>query len=55
MIVIVTRFIPLSLLTINLKMATVAWKEYCAEYQWLNELQESVDRCTGSRDIPEYC
>ena len=28
----------------------VAWKEYCVEY-WLKELQESLDRCTGIRDI----
>ena len=28
----------------------VAWKEYCEEY-WLKELQESMDRCTGRRDI----
>ena len=31
---------------------TVAWTEYCAEY-WLKELQESMDRCTGRRDITE--
>ena len=30
----------------------VAWKEYCAEY-WLKELQESMNRCTGRRDITE--
>ena len=30
----------------------VAWEEYCAEY-WLKELQESMDRCTGCRDITE--
>ena len=30
----------------------VAWKEYCAEY-WFKELQESMDRCTGRRDITE--
>ena len=30
----------------------VDWKEYCAEY-WLKELQESMDRCTGRRDITE--
>ena len=30
----------------------VAWKEYCVEY-WLKELQESMDRCTGRRDITE--
>ena len=30
----------------------VDWKQYCAEY-WLKELQESMDRCTGRRDISE--
>ena len=30
----------------------VARKEYCAEY-WLKELQESMDKCTGRRDITE--
>ena len=30
----------------------VALKEYCAEY-WLKKLQESMDRCTGHRDINE--
>ena len=30
----------------------VAWKEYCAEH-WLKELQGSMDRCTGLRDITE--
>ena len=30
----------------------VAWKEYCAE-DWLKELQESMDRCTGNHDITE--
>ena len=28
----------------------VAWKEYCAEY-WLNGLQKSMDRCTGSCNV----
>ena len=28
------------------------WKEYRAEH-WLKELQESIDRCTGRRDITE--
>ena len=32
----------------------VAWKEYCAGY-WFKELQESMDRCTGRRDITEIC
>ena len=30
----------------------VAWKEYCAEY-WSKELQESMDRCNGHRDITD--
>ena len=30
----------------------VAWKEYSAQY-WFKELQESIDRCTGRRDIAE--
>ena len=30
----------------------VAWKQYCEEY-WLKELQESMDRCTGRRNIIE--
>ena len=30
----------------------VAWKEDCAEY-WIKELQESMDRCTGRRDMTE--
>ena len=30
----------------------VPWKEYCVDY-WLKELQESVDRSTGCRDITE--
>ena len=30
----------------------VTWKEYCAEY-WLQELQESMNRNTGRRDIIE--
>ena len=30
----------------------VAWKEYCAE-DWLKELQESIGRRTGRRDVPE--
>ena len=58
MIVIVKGFIPLSPLSIVSTMIgyvgkqPVAWKEYCAEY-WLRELQESMDRCTGGRDITE--
>ena len=31
---------------------SVAWKEYYVEY-WFKELQESMDRCTGRRDITE--
>ena len=30
----------------------VVWKEYCVEY-WLKELQETMDKCTGHRDITE--
>ena len=30
----------------------VIWKEYSAE-DWLKELRESMDRCTGRRDITE--
>ena len=30
----------------------MALKEYCAEC-WLKELQKSMDRCTGRRDITE--
>ena len=30
----------------------VAWKEYCAEYLF-KELMESMNRCTGRRDITE--
>ena len=30
----------------------MALKEYCTEY-WLKELQESMDRCTGHRDLTE--
>ena len=30
----------------------VTWIEYRAEY-WLKELQESMDRCTGLRDVTE--
>ena len=28
----------------------VVWKEYCVEY-WLKKLLETMDRCTGHRDI----
>ena len=54
MLVIATGFIPLSRVFDNgyVGKQTVAWKEYCAEY-WLKELQESMDRCTGRRDITE--
>ena len=34
----------------NVGKQPVAWKEYCAEHR-LKELQESMDRCTGRRDI----
>ena len=30
----------------------VAWKESCVEY-WLQELKESMDRCTGRPDLTE--
>ena len=30
----------------------VSWKENSAEY-WLKELQESIDSCTGFRDLTE--
>ena len=30
----------------------VVWKDYCTEY-WLKELQESMDRSAGRRDITE--
>ena len=57
MIVIATRFIPLSSLPVVSIMVMwetppVAWKEYCSVY-WLKELQESMDRCTGRHDITE--
>ena len=35
-----------------LRKQPVAWNEYCAEY-WLKDLQESMDRCTGRRNITE--
>ena len=57
MIVIATGFIPLSPLSVVSTMAK--WEssqclgaEYSVEY-WLKELQESMDRCTGLRDITE--
>ena len=55
MIVIATGFIPLSPLVrcfdnSYLGKQPVVWKDYCAEY-WLKEVQESIDRCTGCRDI----
>ena len=53
MVVIATGFTPLSPLSVaNVGKQTVAWKEYCAEF-WLKELQESMDMCTGRRDITE--
>ena len=30
----------------------VAWKEHCVKY-WLKELHDSMDMCTGRRDITE--
>ena len=54
MIVIATGFIFLSPLSIVSTMGKqpVAWKEYCAEY-CLKKLQDSMNRCTGRRDITE--
>ena len=57
MIVIVTGFIPLSLLSIVFNNGyvgkqPVAWKEYCVK-SFLKEHQESMDRCTGCHDITE--
>ena len=36
----------------NVGKQQVAWKKYGAQY-WLKELQESIVRCTGRRDITE--
>ena len=55
MIVTATGFIPLSQLSVVstiVKWESSQWKEYCADY-WLKELQESMDRYTGHRDITE--
>ena len=57
MIVIATEYIPLSPLSVVSAMVIlgkqpVDWKKFCADY-WLKELQESMDRCTGRRDITE--
>ena len=57
MIVIATGFIPLSPLSVILTSGyvgkqPVAGKEYCVEY-WSKEVQESMDRCTGCRNITE--
>ena len=56
MTVIVTGFIPLTTVRFfdngYVGKQPVAWAEYCAEY-WLKELQESMDRCTGHRDMTE--
>ena len=55
MIVIATGFIPLSPLSVVSTMWEGSqWleKECCAEY-WINELQESMGKCTGRRDIIE--
>ena len=46
-----TGFIPLQPLSIVCRKAAMAWNEYCVE--WLNELQESMDRCFGCHDITE--
>ena len=55
--VVTKGFIPLSPLSVFFNddyvgKQPVASKEYCAEY-WLKELQESMDRCTGHRDMTE--
>ena len=57
MIVIATGFILLSPLSVVFDNGydgkqPVAWKEYCAKYQ-LQELPESMNRCTGCHDITE--
>ena len=56
MIAIATGFIPLTTIRCfhndYVGKQPVAWKEYCAEY-WLKELQESMYRCTGRRDMTE--
>ena len=54
-IVTATGFIPLSPLSVvstTTGKQQVACKEYCAEY-WLKELQESMDKCNGHRDMTE--
>ena len=52
LIVIATGFIPLTDCFNNgyVGKQPVAWKEYCVEYR-LKEPQESMDKCTGHRDI----
>ena len=35
-----------------LEKRPVAWKKFCAE-NWLKELQKTMGRCTGRRDITE--
>ena len=55
MVIIATGFIPPAVRCFDnghVGKQTVAWTEYCAEY-WLKKLQESMDRCTGRRDITE--
>ena len=56
MIVIAIGFIPLTAVRCfdngYVGKQPVAWKEYCAE-NWLRELQESMDRCTGRHNITE--
>ena len=57
MIVIATGFIPLSQLSVvfdngYVGKQPVAWKEYYVEHL-VKELQESMDKCTGRRDITE--
>ena len=41
-----------SLIEINDRTVESVWKKDCAEY-WLKKIQESMDRCTGRRDIIE--
>ena len=55
MIVIATGFIllsPLSVVSTMVMWETSPWlgKKYCAEY-WLKEILESMDGCTGHRDV----
>ena len=56
MIVIATGFIPLSPLSVVSSMvmkAASGLEKYCVE-NWLKELQETMDRCTGHKDKMKY-